>query len=141
MPTPRNGLQTPRAGQERSDPMEIYLDNSATTPVCPEAAAAAVQAMNVTFGNPSALHAVGGAAKNTVSAARKSLAAAMGVAPEEIYFSHSGTLANNTAVFGAAHLGQKRGNRIVTTALEHPMLVVRMLSQEQLKTMMEAKSF
>lgn len=120
MPTPENGLKTPRAGQERSDPMEIYLDNSATTPVCPEAAAAAMQAMNVTFGNPSALHAVGGAAKNTVSAARKALAAAMSAAPEEIYFSHSGTLANNTAVFGAAHLGQKRGNRIVTTALEHP---------------------
>ncbi len=100
--------------------MEIYLDNSATTRVCPEAAAAAMRAMTEGYGNPSALHGLGGAAKNTVSAARGALASAMGVRPEEIYFSHSGTLANNTAIFGAALSRAKRGNRIVTTALEHP---------------------
>ena len=100
--------------------MEIYLDNSATTRVCPEAAAAAMQAMTECYGNPSALHGLGAAAKNTVSAARGALASAMGVSPEEIYFSHSGTLANNTAVFGAALSRAKRGNRIVTTAVEHP---------------------
>lgn len=100
--------------------MEIYLDNSATTAVCPEAAAAAENALTAAFGNPSALHAKGGAAKNIVSSARRELASALGVTPEEIYFSHSGTLTNNTAVFGAALARAKRGNRIVTTAVEHP---------------------
>ena len=33
--------------------MEHYLDNSATTRVCPEAAEAAMQAMLENYGNPS----------------------------------------------------------------------------------------
>ena len=36
-----------------------YLDNSATTQVCPEAAQAALEAMTVTFGNPSSTHTAG----------------------------------------------------------------------------------
>ena len=100
--------------------MEIYLDNSATTPACPEAVRAVNEALAGTYGNPSALHAKGAAAKSLVSAARGAVAAALGASPEEIRFSHSGTLANNTAVFGAAPSRQKRGSRIVTTAAEHP---------------------
>ena len=100
--------------------MEIYLDNSATTPACPEAVRAVNETLAGTYGNPSALHAKGAAAKSLVSAARGAVAAALGASSEEIRFSHSGTLANNTAVFGAALSRQKRGSRIVTTATEHP---------------------
>ena len=103
--------------------MEIYLDNSATTPVCPQAAAAAERAMTVLYGNPSALHSAGAAAGRLVADARRSLAAALSVQPEEVYFSHSGTLANNTAVFGAALARAKRGRRIVTTSVEHPSVL------------------
>ncbi len=100
--------------------MEIYLDNSATTPACPETVRAVNEALTGVYGNPSALHAKGAAAKSLVSAARGAVASALGANPEEIRFSHSGTLANNTAVFGAALSRQKRGSRIVTTATEHP---------------------
>ena len=99
---------------------EIYLDNSATTPVCAEALAAAEHAMRVCYGNPSAVHGAGVAAKTLLDSARATLAAILGAPPEEVYFSHSGTLANNTALFGAAALKKKQGNRIVTTAAEHP---------------------
>ena len=96
------------------------MDNSATTPLCPEALAAMQAVLTENYGNPGALHAKGAAAKDAVSAARGAVASALGVSPAEVCFSHSGTLANNTAVFGAASARKKRGGRIVTTAVEHP---------------------
>ena len=98
----------------------IYLDNSATTRVCSEAAAAAAAAMREDFGNPSAVHGAGIKAKTLLEKARAQAAKTLSCRPDEVYFSHSGTLANNTAVFGAALSLKKRGNRIVTTAAEHP---------------------
>ena len=37
----------------------IYLDHAATTPVCPEAAQAALEVMTEGFGNPSSLYSLG----------------------------------------------------------------------------------
>lgn len=98
----------------------IYFDNSATTPVCPEAVTAATRAMTVGFGNPGAVHKNGIEAKLIVDEARASVASLTGASPEEIYFSHSGTLANNTAVFGSVEAKKKQGNRIITSLIEHP---------------------
>lgn len=100
--------------------MEIYLDNSATTKVCPEAVNAMMSALTENYGNPSAVHARGIAARQALDKARAQIAGVLSASPEEIYFSHSGTLANNTAIFGAVKSRKKLGNRIVTTALEHP---------------------
>ena len=46
----------------------IYLDNSATTALCPEAIAAMRQVMEDIYGNPSSLHAVGLEAEKIVTA-------------------------------------------------------------------------
>ncbi len=100
--------------------MEIYLDNSATTAVCPEAVKASVEVMSDVYANPSAVHSSGIRARGILEASRKNLADALGADSSEIYFSHSGTLANNTAIFAACNMGRKLGNRIVTTRLEHP---------------------
>lgn len=100
--------------------MDIYLDNSATTKVCREAVDAMLPVLTDNFGNPSAVHAKGVRAKTALETARGRIADALFCAPEEVYFSHSGTLANNTAIFGAAEMKKRAGNRIVTTALEHP---------------------
>ena len=56
----------------------IYLDNSATTPLCPEAIAAMTEAME-TFGNPSSLHGVGQAAHALLNRARGQVGAALGI--------------------------------------------------------------
>lgn len=100
--------------------LEIYLDNAATTRVCPEAAEAALSVMTDIYGNPSAVHSSGVKAKTVLENSRRTLAEALGADSSEIYFSHSGTLANNTAIFGAVGARRKMGNRIVTTSLEHP---------------------
>ena len=97
----------------------IYLDNAATTRVCPEAARAAVEAMTVDFGNPSSVYPFGKAAAGAVKAARGDVAAALGCAPEELVFTSCGTEGDNWAIRGAAELGKRRGRHIVTTAIEH----------------------
>lgn len=100
--------------------MEAYLDNSATTCLCSSAKERMVEAINKYYGNPSSLHSVGTASQRQLDAARAAVAKSLSCETEEIVFTNSGTLANNAAVFGAAHALRRRGNRIVTTCVEHP---------------------
>ena len=100
--------------------MECYFDNSATTKPCPEAVAAMTEALTETWGNPSSLHSVGDSASRLLEASRKTLAAAFRCQPDEVFFTGSGTEANNLAVFGTVQALGRRGTRIVTTCLEHP---------------------
>ncbi|MBR3975059.1 MAG: cysteine desulfurase [Clostridia bacterium] len=100
--------------------MEIYLDNSATTKVCPEAVRAVTDCLTENYGNPSAVHSKGIKAKMLLDASRQKIADVLSCDSSEVYFSHSGTLANNTAIFGAVEAKRKTGNRIITTSLEHP---------------------
>ena len=101
----------------------IYLDNSATTPLCPEAVAAMQEAMAV-FGNPSSLHGVGQEAHALLARARGQVAAALGVKspkPGELIFTSCGTEASALAVYGTIYAKPRRfANRVITTDCEHP---------------------
>ena len=97
-----------------------YLDNSATTPVCPAAADAARDAMLTHFGNPSSLHSMGIQAEALVDNARKALAKRLGADKREIIFTSGGTEANNLALFGGAGALRRRGNQVVISSIEHP---------------------
>ena len=99
--------------------MSIYLDNAATTCVCPEAADAALDAMRVNYGNPSSTHAMGRAAKKIMDAARAKVALALGCAPEELFFTSGGTEADNWAVIRGAEYNARHGRHIVSSAVEH----------------------
>lgn len=99
--------------------MECYLDNSATTAVSPAAAALALRMMTEEFGNPSSLHRRGFLAERAMTEARGQVAAVLHCRPDEIIFTSGGTESNNIALLGAAHALRRRGNRIVTTAVEH----------------------
>lgn len=96
-----------------------YLDNSATTRVCQEAADAAYRMMRTNYGNPSSLHKVGIQAETAVEEARGIIADALNVQPKTIYFTSGGTEANNTALFGAAQALRRRGDRVIVSAIEH----------------------
>ena len=100
--------------------MEIYLDNSATTKVCREAADAMMKTLTENYGNPSSLHSKGVEASKALENARQNLADALSCSKDEIFFTTSGTTANNTAIFGAVNANRRKGNRIITTSLEHP---------------------
>lgn len=100
-----------------------YLDNSATTPLCEQAKAAMLEAME-SFGNPSSLHEAGLAASRLLVRARERVAGALGVphpVPGELIFTSCGTEASNTALFGTLLSGKHlAGKRILTTDCEHP---------------------
>ena len=99
---------------------EIYFDNSSTTRVCDQALAEAVKEMQQEYGNPGSVHHLGAQAFHALQAAHTSLASALHALPEEIYFTGSGTEANNMLIFGVAEARARAGRRILVSAVEHP---------------------
>lgn len=97
----------------------VYLDNSATTRVCPEAAAAMVTVMTERFGNPSSLHRLGFDAEQDVLAARRAVAVLIGGDGAQIVFTSGGTEANNLAILGGGAALSRSSRKAVTTAGEH----------------------
>ena len=112
--------------------MEHYLDNSATTKVSKAAADKVYEIMTENYGNPSSLHTKGIRAEDELEAARAVISRAMGVNSGELYFTSGGTEANNLAVFGTVNRLKRRGNKIVTTAVEHSSVyeAVKRLEEE-----------
>jgi cysteine desulfurase len=104
----------------------IYLDNSATTPLCKNAIDKINEAM-ANFGNPSSLHSVGFEAEKLKEAARDSIYKALGIrktSGDRIIFTSGGTEANNLAIFGCVHSKPaNKGKKIVTTDSEHPSVL------------------
>jgi cysteine desulfurase len=100
----------------------IYLDNAATTPVRREVLEAMWPYLTGEFGNPSSHHEIGEAAARALSAARESIAAALGARASDIVFTSGGTEADNLAVKGIA-LANPRGRQIITTAIEHEAIL------------------
>ena len=99
--------------------MSIYLDNAATTPVCPQAAKAAYEAMTEGYGNPSSGYAIGQAAAAKVKEYRAVVAGRLGCLPEELTFTSCGTEGDNWAIRAAVEHGKRSGKHIITTAIEH----------------------
>jgi len=97
----------------------IYLDYAATTPCDPEVLKAMEPYFFEKFGNPSSIHSFGQEAKAAIEESREKLASFLGAKPEEIIFTSGGTESNNFAVQGAAYAQEKKGNHIITTAIEH----------------------
>jgi len=99
--------------------MEHYLDNSATTKVCPEAAAAALKAMTEVYGNPSSTHTVGREAKKLLDQSRRQVAAALGCKEQELVFTSCGSESDNWAVLGGAEAMKRKGRHVISSAVEH----------------------
>ncbi len=104
----------------------IYLDNSATTPLCEKA----IENINVaiqSFGNPSSLHNVGFEAEKLKESAREIIMKALGVrkfSGDRLIFTSGGTEANNLAIFGSVYSKpSNKGKRIITTDSEHPSVL------------------
>lgn len=99
--------------------MEVYLDNAATTKVCPEAADIAYKTMLETYGNPSSTHTKGREAKAVLDNARKQLAAALDCAPSEVYFTSCGSEGDNWAIINGAESMRRKGLHIISSEVEH----------------------
>ncbi len=98
---------------------KIYFDHSATTPVHPDVAEEMFRCVAGIFGNPSSIHSFGREAKKAVDAARSRVAESIGAKREEIVFTSGGTESDHLAIKGVAYANRKKGNHIITTAVEH----------------------
>ncbi len=97
----------------------IYVDNAATTKVAPEVVEAMLPYFTENFGNPSSIYAEGREAKKAIERAREQVATAIGADPKEIYFTGSGSEADNWALRSTAKALSSKGNHIITSAVEH----------------------
>lgn len=110
---------------------EIYLDNSATTMVLPEAAEVSCKVMTEAYGNPSSMHNMGIAAEKYIRNARAFFAKNLKVSEKELFFTSCGTESDNMAIIGTAYANRRNGHHIITTGIEHPAVLRTMEALEK----------
>jgi cysteine desulfurase len=105
---------------------ELYFDCNATTPVLPQALAAACHTMAQAYGNPSSSHSAGLRAKATLDQTRELACALLGVGNGELLFTSGATEGIQTAVLSALVdlrdrrlRGEATGSLLVYGATEH----------------------
>lgn len=106
-----------KAGLEVS--LKVYLDHAASTPCDKQVLEAMLPYFTEEFGNADSLHAFGRDTAKAVADARETVAKTLNCATNEVYFTGSGTEADNWAVKGAALARKNRGNRVIISAVEH----------------------
>ncbi len=97
----------------------IYLDHAATTPTRSEVVEAMLPYFTQKYGNPSSIYSIGRESKKAIEEARENVAKVIGAQPREIFFTGSGTEADNWAIKGVAYANRQKGKHIITTAIEH----------------------
>jgi len=110
---------------------EIYLDNSATTPVKKEVLDAMLPYFTTHYGNPSSIYKIGRTAKAAIEKARESVACAIGAKSNEIFFTGCGTEADNWAIKGIALSKSKVGKHIISSKIEHHAVLHTLKSLEK----------
>lgn len=95
------------------------MDHAATTPVRHEVMEAMLPYFLDHYGNPSSIYSIARQSKKVVESARETVARALGADPGEIYFTSGGTESDNWALKGIASANRKKGDHIITTAIEH----------------------
>ncbi|GIU06420.1 MULTISPECIES: aminotransferase class V-fold PLP-dependent enzyme [unclassified Shewanella] len=87
---------------------QVYLDANATTPVLPEAADAALSAMQTLFGNPSSSHITGLKAKDLMEQTRQRAQTLLGTGKGKLIFTSGATEGIQTAILSALIAAKKR---------------------------------
>jgi cysteine desulfurase len=100
-----------------------FLDYQSGSPVDPRVVEAMLPYMTERFGNPSSLHSAGDPARDALELARRSVAALIGAAPNEITFTSGATEASNLALKGAALRLKDKGRHVVASVVEHRSVV------------------
>jgi cysteine desulfurase len=109
---------------ENDSERRIYLDYSAGKPVDPRVTDAMFPFFNSHFGNPSSFHTFGQEAKQELQNSREVVAKLINSeTPEAIVFTSGATESNNLAIRGTAGRNKSRGNKILTSSVEHMSIV------------------
>ncbi|MGZ5417444.1 MAG: cysteine desulfurase family protein [Nocardioides sp.] len=96
-----------------------YLDNASSEPLHPAARETLLAALEQGYADPVRMHGPGRSARLLLDNAREVTAGLLGVRPDEVTFTSSGTLAVHQGVLGLL-LGRRRAStRLVHSAVEH----------------------
>lgn len=98
---------------------KVYLDHAATTFVKPEVLEEMLPYFSNFYGNASSVYDLGRTSKKAIESSREKIAEIFGVKPKEIFFTGSGTEADNWAIKGLALANQDKGKHIITSSIEH----------------------
>ena len=96
-----------------------YFDNGATTKVKSEVVEEMMPYFSEHYGNPSSVYGLARDSKKAIEEAREKVAKLIGAKKQEIYFMGCGSEADNTAIKGIAYANKRKGNRIITTKIDH----------------------
>ena len=100
--------------------MFCYMDHTATTPVSSEVLSAMMPYFSENFGNPSSVYSFSRKSRAAIEKAREQVASSLNADPSEIFFTGSGTEADNWALKGTLEKAIKLGkNHLITTKIEH----------------------
>lgn len=102
--------------------MRVYLDNNATTKMDNEVFEAMVPYLTEYYGNASSLHLFGKETNKAMNESRETIAKYLGVEPNEIIFTASGSESDNLAIRGIARAYKNRGKHIIASPIEHPAI-------------------
>lgn len=98
---------------------KIYLDNAATTKTKPEVVDAMLPYFSELYGNPSSVYEFASQNKKALDEARITIANAIGTESAQVYFTGSGTEADNWALIATAEAYEQKGKHIITSKIEH----------------------
>lgn len=101
----------------------IYFDHGATTFVRPEVIAKMLPYFGLSYGNPSSIYNLARSAKHAVDSARATIAECINAKADEIYFTGCGSESDNWALKGVLSANKKKGNHIITSAIEHHAII------------------
>lgn len=102
---------------------QVYLDNSATTPIKGDVLKEMLPFLTEHFGNASSLYTPGLVARLALDEAREKVAALINAKANEVYFTGCGSESDNWVLKGVASSLKNKGNHIITTVTEHPAML------------------
>ena len=97
----------------------IYMDNAATTKTRPEVVEAMLPYFTEFYGNPSSVYDLASESKKAIDEARQTIADSLNVITQDIYFTASGSEADNWAIKETVQAYKEKGNHIITSKIEH----------------------
>lgn len=97
----------------------VYLDTASGEALHPAARETLAAALDAAYADPRRLHHAGRAARLVLDNARAATAEALGLRPDEVTFTSSGTEAVHRGLLGLHRGAERRGDTIVHTAVEH----------------------
>jgi len=99
---------------------KVYMDHGAGMPLDSKVFEAMKPYFRENYGNPSSSHSSGNVARNAIESSREKVARLVAAEkPQEVIFTSGGTESSNLAIKGFAYRNRKKGNHIITTAIEH----------------------